>query len=141
MFHRTESRAPHTVSGNETIIAQGVRVEGDFTSEGDVIIEGEVTGSVKTAQHLRVGQAAKIQAEVSASDAVVAGEVRGNLTVAGKLELLETSQVHGDIQADVLSVSPGAKINGRVTMGNDRVLEGKRVRGKRQEQEEEVVTA
>lgn len=137
MFHRTEKSGSRTSSSNETIIAQGVRVEGDFTSEGDVVIEGEVIGSVKTAQHLRVGQAAKIQADVSAADAVVAGEVRGNVTVSGKLELLETSQVMGDMQASVLSVAPGAKVNGRINMNGERVEE-KRSRAKKTEEREEI---
>ncbi len=29
-------------SNNATVIARGVKVEGEFTSQGDVIIEGEV---------------------------------------------------------------------------------------------------
>lgn len=117
MFNRTgSSESDAALSPGSTVIAQGVKVEGDFASEGDVIIEGEVKGTVKAAQHLRVGPAAKIHADVSARDAVIAGEVRGNLVVAERLELLETSQVHGDIQTAILSVSPGARINGRVVM-------------------------
>jgi cytoskeletal protein CcmA (bactofilin family) len=128
MFNRTESNtaSPRAHGTNETVIAQGVKVEGDFTSEGDVVIEGDVTGSVKTAQHLRVGEAAHIQADVSAAEAIVAGEVRGNLVVAGKLELLETSRVHGDIEASVLSVAPGAKLNGRITMNGEATAAEKR---------------
>ncbi len=103
--------------GVGTIIAQGVKVEGDFASDGDVTIEGEVAGSVKAAGHLEVGPAAKIKAEVSAGSAVVAGEIVGNLTVSGKLEMLENSRLDGDLTVDVLSVSPGAKLNGRITMG------------------------
>jgi cytoskeletal protein CcmA (bactofilin family) len=103
-----------------TVIAQGVKVEGDFVSDGDVIIEGEVTGSVKTAGYLEVGDAAKIKASVSASEAVVAGEIYGNLTVTGKLELFQTSRVEGDIEVATLSVAPGAKINGQVTMNGKR---------------------
>jgi len=102
--------------GGETIIAKGVKVEGDFVSDGNVIIEGEVNGSVKTAGHLEVGDSAKIKADVTASDALVAGQISGNLKVNGKLELLESSRVEGDIEAEILSVASGAKINGHITM-------------------------
>jgi cytoskeletal protein CcmA (bactofilin family) len=141
MFQRKHPEDRNLSAGNQTVIAQGVRVEGDFVSEGDVVIEGDVIGSVKTAKHLRVGEAAHIQADVSAADAVVAGQVRGNLVVTGTLELLEASQVSGDIEAAVLSVSPGAKVNGRVTMDGDKGsgrTEEKRRGGKRVEAPEQT---
>ncbi len=100
----------------ETIIAVGVRVEGEFTSKGDVVIDGEVSGSVHTDESLRVGESARIQADVSADSAIIAGEIQGNLRVSDRLELLETSRVHGDIEARVLSIAPGAIVNGRISM-------------------------
>jgi cytoskeletal protein CcmA (bactofilin family) len=81
-----------------------------------VVIEGEVSGSVKAAGHLEVGPAAKIKAEVSAGSAVIAGELIGNLTVSGKLEMLENSRLDGDLTVEVLSITPGAKLNGRISM-------------------------
>ncbi len=107
-------------SAQQTIIAQGVRVEGDFNSQGSVLIEGEVAGSVKTAEHLQVGETAKIHAHVGAADAIVAGEIKGNIAVEGRLELTETSKVRGDIRAQVLTVAAGAEINGKVGMGEER---------------------
>ncbi len=103
-------------TSEETIIARGVRVEGDFQSQGAVLIEGEVAGNVQTAGDLRVGDEAKIHADVVAQNAVVGGEVRGNIQVAGKLELLSSAKMIGDVTADVLSVAAGALVNGKVTM-------------------------
>jgi cytoskeletal protein CcmA (bactofilin family) len=103
--------------GGDTVIALGVKVEGDFVSEGNVVIEGEVLGSLQTAQDLQVGDRAKITANVAASNALVAGEIRGNVTVNEKLVLTATSKVMGDIRAKVLIVEAGAELNGRVMMG------------------------
>jgi len=100
----------------ETIIAHGVRVEGDFVSQGGVLIEGEVSGTIQTAGDLRVGGEAKIRADVTAANAIVAGEIRGNVQIADRLELLDSAKMIGDLTASVLSVSPGAQINGNVTM-------------------------
>ncbi len=100
----------------ETTIAMGVKVEGDFTSEGDVVIEGEVAGSVKTKAHLRVGEQAVIRANVQAENAIIAGHIEGNLTVKDRLELMENSVVHGDIKTKILSIAPGAEVNGLLTM-------------------------
>lgn len=106
--------------GGETVIAQGVKVEGDFKSSGNVVIEGEVAGSVAVAGDLRIGDAARIEADVSARNAVVAGEIRGNIAVAEKLDLGATSKVTGDVSAAVLEVAAGAVVNGRVSMGVDK---------------------
>ncbi len=103
-------------NGEETLIAHGVRMEGEFVSQGNVVIEGEMQGSINAAGDLRVGTEAKITADVTAANAVVAGEVRGNMHIAGKLELLATSKVIGDIAVEVLSVIAGAQVNGRITM-------------------------
>lgn len=113
MFNR-DQEDPKNCGG--TIIAKGVKVEGDFSSDGDVVIEGEVIGSIKTVGHLAVGSGAKIKADVSTGSAVVAGEIFGNLSVSGKLDLLENSRICGDVVVEILSVASGAKINGRVTM-------------------------
>lgn len=104
-------------SSNETIIAQGVKVEGDFHSSGDVIIDGEVTGSIETTQALTIGESARIHANVEARSASIAGEVRGNIVAHDRLELLATSVVEGDISTADLLVASGAQINGDVTMG------------------------
>ncbi len=107
----------------ETIIAASVKLEGDFVSQGNVLIEGVVEGSLKTERDLRVGERATIAADVSAANAVVAGEVRGNLTVAERLELEPTARVYGDVKTKVLIVASGASVNGKITMGQETAVE------------------
>ncbi len=107
--------AKGTVS--ETIIAHGVRLEGDFVSEGDVTIEGEVSGKVKTSANLIVGDQAKLRADVVARSATISGELRGNLMVAERLDVRETAKIIGDISANTLTVGAGAQLNGKVSMG------------------------
>lgn len=116
MFKLKRQATMANVSNNETIIAQGVRVDGDFRSQGDVIIDGEVAGSVETQGALRVGETAKIHADVKAARAVIAGEVQGNIVVQEMLELLTSSRVKGDIATGKISVAAGARVNGRITM-------------------------
>ncbi len=105
-------------STETTVIAFGVRLEGQFVSEGDIQIEGEVHGTVQSKSDLRVGDRAKIRADVAVANAHVAGEIRGNLTVTGRLELTETAHVVGDINAQVIVMAQGARINGQVSMGD-----------------------
>lgn len=110
----------------ETVIAASVKLEGDFQSQGNVLIEGVVEGSLKTERDLRVGERARISADVYAANATVAGEVRGNLVVAERLELEPTARIHGDVRTKVLVVASGATINGKLSMGAEQPAEEQR---------------
>lgn len=100
----------------ETVIGPSVKVEGNFRGQGNVIVEGIVHGSLKTDKDLTVGSGAKISANVIAANAKISGEVKGSVKIKGKLELTETAKIFGDIETEVLSVTPGAILNGKCTM-------------------------
>ena len=104
---------------NTTVIAQGVSIQGELIAEGDIVIEGEVRGTITTAGDLRVGDSAKVEADIRAQNANVSGEVRGTLHVEGTLELMPSSRFTGDLAVGVLSVGAGAQVNGTVRMGEE----------------------
>ncbi len=112
-------------TGPETIIAFGVRLEGDLVAEGDLVIEGEVHGTIKTKGDLRIGDQSLVEANIEAANAVVSGEIRGNIIVHGKLELFPSSKVTGDVVTDILAIGPGAQVNGNISMGAE-VTKGKK---------------
>lgn len=100
----------------ETIIGPSVKVEGDFASKGNVTVEGAVYGTIKTDKDLKIGNAAKISANVIAANALISGEVKGNVKVHGKLELSDTSKIFGDVEAKTLIIAAGAVLNGKCSM-------------------------
>lgn len=106
----------HTPDDVETVVGPSVVVEGDFASEGNILVKGTVSGNVKTARLLTVEAGAKILANVKAGDALVAGEVRGNMKVDQQLELTASAKVLGDIQCQVLVIAAGALVHGKVSM-------------------------
>ncbi len=117
-----EEREPETIPVSqesdkvETVVGPSVTVEGDFASEGDIVVKGTVSGSVKTSRLLTVEGGAKIFANVKAGNAVVSGAIKGNVKVTDTLELKSTAQVGGDIECKTLIVEGGALIMGKVTM-------------------------
>ncbi len=110
----------------ETVVGPSVAVEGDFVSEGNIIVKGTVSGSVRTSALLSVEQGAKILANVHANSAIIAGHVKGNLKVTDRLEVTETAQVSGDISCAVLSIAPGALLCGKINMKGMTVEESSR---------------
>ena len=101
----------------DTIIGPSVKVEGDFVTEGNVIVEGTICGTIKTAKNLKVGPKSKIFANVSAENALIAGEIQGNIKVNDKLELTSTGKIFGDIKVGTLIVAAGSTLNGKCQMG------------------------
>lgn len=102
-----------------TVIAKGVRLEGDFKSQGDVLIEGEVMGSISTDSLLTVGNEAWLKAGVQASEAVIAGRVEGNLQIDNRLEIKGTAKIKGDIVCRTVVVEAGAVLQGNMKSGDE----------------------
>ena len=100
----------------ETVVGPSVRVEGDFASEGNIVVKGIVCGNVKTSKMWTVENGAKIFANVRAGNANISGGIKGNVKVSDRLELTETAQVQGDVACKVLDVAAGALIHGKVIM-------------------------
>jgi cytoskeletal protein CcmA (bactofilin family) len=100
-----------------TVIARGVRVEGDFVSQGEVVIEGDVNGHVTTSGALTIGSEAKLKADIQATEASVAGTIHGNVTVKGRLELKATANITGDVTCETAVIEAGACLSGKVLIG------------------------
>ncbi len=122
MFSHKNDRfdLPADSNGSQaTIIARGVRLEGEFASQSDVHIEGEVNGHVTTTGKLTIGQAAQVKADVAANSAVIAGVVDGSLMVKERLDLKSTARVVGDVTCATASIEAGAQLNGKVSIGHE----------------------
>jgi len=104
----------------ETVIGPSVQVEGNFVANGDIVIEGIVSGSIKTEKNIRIGEQAKIFANISAANAVIAGEVQGNVKVKENLELTSTAKIFGDVKTKTLNVNAGASLHGKCLAGDDK---------------------
>ena len=107
-----------TPSPGETTVGKSVRLEGDFSSDENVHIDGQVSGTLKTSKDLVVGEGASLEADVFAENATISGEISGNLDIKNKLELTETARITGDIKAGVLSVAGGAMFTGQCSMSS-----------------------
>lgn len=109
----------------ETVVGPSVKIQGDLNSEGNIKIEGQVSGKVQTSQSVFVVPGAKIMADVLAGNAIIGGEVQGNIKITGHLVLQSTAKINGDISCAVLRVEDGAQFTGKCAMGaNGPVVNG-----------------
>lgn len=109
----------------ESIISPSTKIDGNFKSNGNVVIGGEIIGEFVTTQALRVEEGAKISANIKAREAVIAGEINGNLLIENHLDILSSAKIQGDIKTVSISVQQGACINGKCAMGNNSINDKK----------------
>ena len=101
----------------DTVIGATVAVEGTFHSEDNMLIEGSVTGTLRTSKNLTVGKGAHIKADVAAANMYISGEIRGNLTATGSIQLAASARVYGDVETNIISIETGAVLQGRCSTG------------------------
>lgn len=117
MFEKPKSETPTARShGAETIVGTSVKLKGNIKSDGDIIVDGVITGEIKTKGAVMVGKNANILASVKAANVTVSGVVQGNIEATDRLEITESGKVLGDIATSVLSIAPGAVFTGKSQM-------------------------
>ncbi len=115
MFKDPNDEENYNEEDIETVIGDSVSLEGDFSSEGSISINGKVNGKVTTEKNIDVGSEAEVKGELNGNIIIVAGRVEGNIK-AEKLEIKENGEVEGDINAKILSIVEGAHFSGQSSM-------------------------
>lgn len=120
----------------ETIIGAGVKVEGTFNASGNVILKGELVGSLETESDVHLRESGVIQADIKSRNAFIAGEVRGNLEIQEKIELGSSAKVSGDLNCRVLAIEEGAVLKGRCNVGGGETVVHHEEEAEEREEEE-----
>jgi len=100
----------------ETIVGTSVKLKGNLKSDGDITVDGNVNGEIKTKGTVNIGPNAHIIASVHAKNVNISGTVQGNINASERLNISESGRVFGDITANILVISPGALFSGKSTM-------------------------
>jgi cytoskeletal protein CcmA (bactofilin family) len=95
-----------------SIIAENLNIEGNLFSEGEIQIDGQVSGNVQ-AKTLTIGQNAEINGDINAGTLIIRGAVNGSLR-GEEITVTSTATIRGDIVHASLSIEPGAKIDGHL---------------------------
>lgn len=98
------------------LIGPGTSVEGKIRSQGNVRIDGKLTGEITASESLAVGVTGEIDGNISAKNVTIGGKVRGSITATEKLVFEGKAVVKGDIRASKLVVDEGCLFDGKVAM-------------------------
>jgi len=98
------------------LISNGTEITGDIKSNGDIRIDGSLTGNLSTKGKVVIGPTGKVNGEVYCKNSEVSGTVEGKISVGQLLNLKASSKIVGEIITFKLSIEPGAKFSGNCKM-------------------------
>ncbi len=98
------------------LIGKGTRITGDIVSEGDIRIDGELTGNLNCSGRVVIGTSGKVTGEINCKNCEISGYLKGKLAIEQLLSLKSSSQVLGDISTGKLSIEPAAIFSGSCIM-------------------------
>jgi len=119
---RTESSPPRSstsppASRDAAVIGPSIHIDGDVRGEEDLLIEGEVSGTVQLKNNsLTIGPQGKVTADVYAHSIYVDGYLEGDLYGAERVHIRKSAQVKGNVTSPRVSVEDGAKFKGAIEM-------------------------
>lgn len=115
---RGEPPAARRPVGREAaVIGPSIHIDGDLRGEEDLLIEGEVNGTVELKSNsLTIGAQGKVRADVYARAVYVEGFVEGDLYGAERVGIRKSAQVRGNITSPSVSLEDGARFKGSIEM-------------------------
>jgi cytoskeletal protein CcmA (bactofilin family) len=96
-------------------IGKSVVVKGELSGSEDLIIDGEVEGSIALrGQTLTVGPNGRVRANIEARTVVLHGRVDGDISASDRVDLRKSSSLTGNISTARISIEDGAFFKGGI---------------------------
>lgn len=97
-------------------INAGTEIIGDINSNGDIRLDGVLSGNVNAKGKLVVGESGKVKGIINCRNADIFGVVEGKLNVSELLSLKANAQILGDVVTNRLAIEPGCRFTGNCNM-------------------------
>lgn len=100
---------------NAATIGKAVMVKGQILSREDLIIDGEIEGTVEAQEHrVTIGPNGKVHAGIKAREIVVLGMISGNVEASEKIDIRRDARLVGDIKTARIVIEDGAYFKGSI---------------------------
>jgi len=114
--------AKRSGSGQFAVIGRSIQINGDVKGDEDLMIEGDVSGTVELRNHsLTVGKEGKVKANIFARAISVDGTTEGDMFASERISVRATANVRGNLVAPRVSLEDGARFKGSIEMDQQAV--------------------
>ncbi len=94
----------------------GSHINGELRFETTFRVDGKLTGMVRSAGDLVVGDGGEVEGEIEVGQLFVSGVVRGTIRAIRRVQITPTGRVFADLETPALIVEDGALFEGRCAM-------------------------
>lgn len=98
------------------VFAFGTRIVGNITSDGDIRIDGEIEGEIKTKGRVVLGKSGVVSGTITCPNAEILGHFEGVIHVDDTLAIRDTAVVTGEVSTKKLTIDVNAVFNGSCNM-------------------------
>ena len=96
-------------------IGKAVKVVGQIYSKEDLIVDGELEGTVEALEHkLTIGPNGTVHADVKAREIAVLGTLQGDVEATDKIEIRKDAKLVGNIKTARILIEDGAYFKGGI---------------------------
>ncbi|MGD2115577.1 MAG: polymer-forming cytoskeletal protein [Acidobacteriota bacterium] len=99
-----------------TRISAGTKITGEISGDTELVVEGEVEGTLRVDARIVVGSSGAVRGEIEARSVLIAGEVFGDVRGGDRVEVGASGRLEGDISAPRVTIAEGAFFKGKVEM-------------------------
>jgi cytoskeletal protein CcmA (bactofilin family) len=100
------------------MIGSTVKILGEIISEENLIIEGEVEGTITLKDNeLIIGPSGRIHANINAKNIKIDGMVDGDIVAKEKVVISKSGNVRGNLVAPRVILEDGGRFKGSIDMG------------------------
>ncbi len=100
-----------------TFISSDTRISGDIQFVGNALIDGYLEGNVKAEGNdskLTISERGRVKGSVVVPNLLVNGTIEGKVRVTARLKLGPKARIIGDVQYNLLEMSIGARVDGKL---------------------------
>ena len=113
---KTDGLGEAPIGTSTSLIGAGTSMKGDITSNGDLRIDGTLTGNIHCSAKVVIGANGVVNGDINGQQADIMGKVTGTIKVKDLLQLKGGSLLNGNIEAAKLQIEPTAAFNGECHM-------------------------
>jgi len=99
-----------------TVIGEGLSIEGDVTSDEEVVVQGNLRGKLTSTDAVSIGPSSVVQADITGQSVSIAGQVVGDITAPERVDIQAGGRLVGDVKAARFTIADGASFKGAVDM-------------------------
>jgi cytoskeletal protein CcmA (bactofilin family) len=102
------------LSTRTAAIGPSMTIKGEIRSCEELLVDGDVEGSMESESLLTVSANGKVRANIKAREVVIFGTVRGDVEVTEKIAIRDHGSLIGNIKCAGIQIDDGAYFKGSI---------------------------